>query len=206
MKKLMLVLALCIGLKSYAQSFEVGVKGGVNYSQSVVLDVVGADGVDMDDIENEKGMGLVFGGYVRGTFGKFIFQPELLFSEDQSSVVLADANPENFDLGDILSINIDKIDVPLLVGYKAFNRIRLMAGPVVSNIRSSSSDPLFSFSDLSIGYQAGIGFDIERLVFDARYEGNLSKFENYIETDNGIIQVDSRTNIFQFTVGYKLFK
>lgn len=206
MKKLFAIILFSGSIAVFAQSFEVGVKGGVNYSQSVILDVVGTDGVDMDDIENERGVGLVFGGYARGTFGKFIIQPELLFSEDQSSVTLADASADDFDLGDVLSINIDKIDVPLLVGYKAFNRIRIMGGPVVSNIRSSSSDPIFSFSDLSLGYQAGIGFDIERLVFDARYEGNLSRFENFIETDNGLIQVDSRTNIFQFTVGYKLFK
>ncbi|MBK8342050.1 MAG: hypothetical protein IPL12_01250 [Bacteroidetes bacterium] len=58
---------------------------------------------------------------------------------------------------------------------------------------------------MTLGYQAGFGFDVNKLTFDARYEGNLSKFKEYIETDNGVITVDARKNIFQFTVGYKLF-
>lgn len=206
MKKGLIVIICFVVFKINAQSFEVGVKAGVNYSQSVILDVVGVGGVDMNDLENESGVGLVFGGFARATFGKFIFQPEILFSEDQSSIVLADANPSNFDIGDVLSMNIDKLDVPLLIGYKAFKTVRLMGGPVVSHIKTTSTDPLFSFTDLSVGYQVGFGFGIERLDFDARYEGNLSKFENYIETDNGLVQVDSRKNIFQFTVAYKLFK
>ena len=41
----------------------------------------------------------------------------------------------------------------------------------------------------------GLGFDINRLTFDARYEGNLSKFTDYIETDNGLIEVDSRKTV-----------
>ena len=45
---------------------------------------MGSDGVDMGDLEDERGMAVVFGGFARATFGKFVFQPEILFSENQS--------------------------------------------------------------------------------------------------------------------------
>ena len=38
----------------------------------------------MGDLEDERGMAVVFGGFARATFGKFVFQPEILFSENQS--------------------------------------------------------------------------------------------------------------------------
>ncbi len=189
----------------HAQSFDLGIKGGVNYSQATILNVVGFDGVSMDDVENQAGMGIVFGGFARYTVGKLVLQPELLFSEDEALVTLADASVENQDLGDLLSMKVDKVDLPLLVGYNMFNKIRLMAGPVFSNIKAQDSDPLFDLSNVSAGYQLGFGFDVDKLTFDARYEGNLSKFKEYIETDAGIIEVDSRRNIFQFTIGYKFF-
>lgn len=188
-----------------AQSFDLGVKGGVNYSQATILNVISIDGVDMNDVESQPGMALVLGGFIRYTTGKIIFEPELLFSETQSLVTLNDASMENTDLGDLLSMKVDKVDMPLLVGYNFLNRIRIMGGPVLSNIKSSDADPLFDLSNITVGYQTGFGFDIEKLAFDVRYEGNLSRFKDYIETDNGTVQVDTRKNIFQFTIGYKLF-
>ena len=188
-----------------AQSFDLGIKGGVNYSQATILNVIGMDGVDMNDVESQSGVGLVFGGFMRITTGKLILEPELLFSENESLVTLADANIQNADIGDLLSMKVDKVDMPLLVGYNFLNKIRLMAGPVLSNIKATDSDPLFDLGNITIGYQLGFGFDADKLAFDARYEGNLSKFKDYIETDNGTVQVDTRRNLFQFTIGYKLF-
>ncbi len=204
-RKAVIILFSIIPLIGSAQSFDLGVKGGVNYSQATILNVIGIDGVDMNDVESQPGVGLVLGGFMRYTSGKIIFEPELLFSENQSLITLEDANMENTDLGDLLSMKVDKVDMPLLVGYNFLNKIRFMAGPVLSNIKAADSDPLFDLGNITVGYQLGFGFDADKLAFDARYEGNLSKFKEYIETDNGTVQVDSRRNLFQFTIGYKLF-
>lgn len=205
MRRVLFIVLLLSAGKIYAQQFEIGLKGGVNYAQSVIVNVVGTGGIDMQDVNSEKGMGLVFGGYARGTFGKWILEPSLLFSEDQQLVTLADANVQNMDLADFLSINVDKVDIPVLLGYKAFSTFRLMGGPVFSHVQSSSTDPLFQFSNMTMGYQAGVGFNISKMSFAAMYEGNLSKFKDYLDTDNGVIEVDSRKSLFQFTVAYKLF-
>jgi hypothetical protein len=205
MRKILMLLIVFGAGKVFAQDYALGIKAGVNYSQSVILDVVSTDGVDMDDLETQKGSALVFGAFATATYGKFMIQPEILFSENQSLVSLDDVNIEDLDLSDFLSINVDKVDVPIIFGYKAFNTIRLTGGPVFSHVSVETGDPLFSFSDMTLGYQAGIGFDIKKLTFDARYEGNLSKFEEYIETESGTISVDTRKSLFQFTMGYKLF-
>ncbi len=205
MKRIVLLLFVLSAYKMYAQNFELGVKGGVNYAQSVILQVVSTNGINVNEVQNEKGMGLVFGGFARASFGKIIFQPEILFSEDQQLVTLADADVQNMDLGDFLTLNVDKMDIPLIIGYRAFNTIRLMGGPVFSHVQVDANDPLFQFDNLTMGYQAGIGFDIGKISADARYEGNLSKFKDQFDTENGAIEVDSRKSLFQFTLGYSLF-
>jgi len=205
MKNYIVIILALAAFNVNAQSYALGVKGGVNYSESVLLNVVSGDGVDMGDLEAQKGTALVFGVFARAGAGKWMIQPELLFSENKALVTLEDANADGMTLGDFLSINVDKVDIPVIIGYKAFNLFHLTAGPVFSYVDYQQGDPLFSISNMTLGYQAGFGFDVNKLTFDARYEGNLSKFKEYIETDNGVITVDARKNIFQFTVGYKLF-
>lgn len=205
MKRLWIMTACFSATTVFAQDFDMGIKGGVNYAQSVILDVVGTSGIDVDDLESERGSALVYGGFMRFSGEKWIFQPEILFSENQSLVSLDDVDVENMELEDLFTLSVDKVDVPLIIGYQAFSTVRLMGGPVFTHVRSSGEDPLFSLQDMTLGYQAGIGFDVQKLSFDARYEGNLSKVKEYVESDNGLIEVDTRKSLFQFTVGYKLF-
>lgn len=205
MKRIIIILICSFAIHAKAQDFDLGVKGGVNYAQSVILDVVGTSGIDVDDLESERGSALVFGGFMRATFGKWVIQPEILLSENKSLVTLADADVQNMDLADFFTLSVDKVDVPILLGYQAFGTVRLMGGPVFTTIRTTDSDPMFSLADMTLGYQAGIGFDVQKLSFDARYESNLSKFKEYVETDGGLVTVDTRKSLFQFTVGYKLF-
>ncbi len=200
MRKSIVIAAVIFSTVVSAQKYELGVKAGVNYSQNIITDLITTEDIDIDDIEAEPGIGIVFGAFARVSYNKWFIQPELLFSQEQSFVKLNDIAIE-----DVITSDISKIDVPVLIGYKAFNVVRLMAGPVISNIQESNSEPLFSIDNLALGYQVGAGFDISRLTFDARYEGNLSKLEQYIATDNGFVQFDSRRNIIQFTIGYKLF-
>jgi len=56
---------------------------------------------------------------------------------------------------------------------------------------------------MTIGYQAGVGFDLfKRLTFDLRYEGNLKKYQNQIENLAGTkFNMDDRSNAFVFSLG-----
>ena len=199
-----MILALSV-YQVHAQEFDLGIKGGVNYANAVILDVVSADGIALDELKTERGKSIVFGGFARATMGKFVIQPELLFSENQSLVKFEGVDASDDSFGDLLSIHVDKMDIPLIFSYKAFNAIRLSAGPVFSHLNVEAEDKLFQFNDMTVGYQAGIGFDISKLTFDARYESNLDGYQEFLSTEAGSITVDTRRSIFQFTIGYKLF-
>lgn len=201
MKKLFFIAIIVISTSAVkAQDFDLGGKIGLNYSQSIVTNVITSGDLSTDDIEDQTGAGIVFGAFARASFTKFFIQPEMLFSDSKTYIKLNDISVD-----DVYTAKISKVDVPVLAGFKVLKTIRIMAGPVFSSIKDSDADALFDMHDITMGYQAGIGFDIKKLTFDARYEGSLSKLSNYIATDNGTVQFDSRKNIFQFTVGYKLF-
>lgn len=189
---------LFVFVKTYAQDFDLGGKAGINYSASVISNISGITNVD--SISSQPGTGIVFGGFARFTSGKISVQPELLFSQDKSSVKLNDIGVD-----DLQNISVNKVDVPIIFGYKAFQTLRLEAGPVFSSTRATSSEALFDFRNASIRYQAGVGFDLNRLTFDARYEGGTGKKQNAISNGTTTVEFNARKNIFQFTVGYKLF-
>lgn len=205
MKRILIIIFALSVYEVHAQEFDLGIKGGVNYADAVILDVVSADGITLDELQTERGKSIVFGGFARATMGKFVIQPEILFSENQSLVKFEGIDAGDDSFGDLLSIQVDKLDIPLIFSYKAFNAIRLSAGPVFSHLNVEEEDKLFQFNDMTVGYQAGIGFDISKLTFDARYESNLDGYQEFLSTEAGNITVDTRRSIFQFTIGYKLF-
>lgn len=75
MKNYIVIILALAAFNVNAQSYALGVKGGVNYSESVLLNVVSGDGVDMGDLEAQKGTALVFGVFARAGAGKWMIQP-----------------------------------------------------------------------------------------------------------------------------------
>ncbi len=60
------------------------------------------------------------------------------------------------------------------------------------------------YANMTIGYQAGLGFDLfKKLTVDLRYEGSLKKYQNQIENVTGTtFNLDDRPNAFHLSVGY----
>lgn len=184
--------------KSYAQDFDLGGKAGINYSASVIYNISGITNVD--SISSQPGTGILFGVFARFTSGKISFQPELLFSQDKSSVTLND-----IDVDDLQNISVNTVEIPIIFGYKALRTFRLEAGPVFNSVRATGNDALIDFNTMHVGYQAGVGFDLNRLTFDARYEGGSANKQAAISNGTNTVQYNTRKNVFQFTVGFKLF-
>lgn len=211
MKKAMLLLIAATSILSLsAQTFTMGPKVGINYSKLVFDETFQEDGVDFDYITRDAEVGLAAGGFVRLRLGKLILQPEVMFSQDKSKVRLSSIG---FD--DLQDLKINKIDVPMLVGFEIGEVFRIQGGPVASfvldaNQRSSVGNTWNDFTqnyDRSTwGYQAGIGFDVWRIVFDLRYEGSLKKFGMQYEIGNQTFNFDHRKSALQATVGLKIFK
>jgi hypothetical protein len=62
-----------------------------------------------------------------------------------------------------------------------------------------------NYNDFVVGAQLGIGVEIWKLCFDARYDFSLNPIGNVAAVVNNSQNVDfsSRSSMLQFTVGYK---
>ena len=196
MKKLILSLALfVIALTGYSQGFSFGPKVGLSQTK---LDL------KSDQFKNgESKFGYHVGVFARVGLGPLYLQPEVLFTQTQGQF--------SFDegVGGIKEYEADfnRVDIPVMVGFKMFNILRLQAGPIASiNVNSEIKDANntvqdVDYKDATIGYQAGLGVDIGNLIIDAKYESSLDKFSGRV----GNFQTDQRMNQFILSVGFKLF-
>jgi opacity protein-like surface antigen len=95
-----------------------------------------------------------------------------------------------------------------MLGFK-LGPLRLNAGPAGSLLINTPKDLISNpdyknnYNRMTIGYQAGVGFDLFKLLtFDLRYEGSLKKYQNQIENLTGTkVNLDDRPNAFLFSVG-----
>ena len=151
-------------------------------------------------------------GYHIGLFGRFggagfFVQPELLFTQTKGEFAFVPGGvsggtpPENY------KAEFNRLDIPVLAGFRVFKVIRLMAGPVASiNINSKLEESIdtvgeANFSNATLGYQAGVGVDIGNLSIEGKYEGGLSKVTQNI----GQFETDNRINQWILSVGFRLF-
>ncbi|WP_082338154.1 outer membrane beta-barrel protein [Roseivirga seohaensis] len=150
--------------------------------------------------EGDGEFGYQFGAFLRvkvPVVGIYV-QPELLFSN--SSATLNNGT-------DDVDFSFNRIDVPVMVGGK-IGPLRINAGPAFRFLTSAESDLAGvttdvknNYKDSTVGYQAGLGIDLLKFVFDLKYEGSLDSFA---EEGQGF-NVDQRMNQWVFAVGFKLF-
>src|SRR5690606_16568211 len=129
-------------------------------------------------------------------------QPEVLytntggeFKEDQGSTSVT------------YEATFNRMDVPIMFGFKLANFFRIQAGPVasflldkdVSNNVNSGKMPDYKKSTLA--YQAGIGLDVGNMILDLKYEGPFSKNSKSIAG----FDTDQRQNQLILSLGIRLF-
>jgi len=123
-------------------------------------------------------MGIHFGLMTRLQIHKLLLQPEFVFNSNVINYHIDDL--VNTSASTIAKEKYQYLDIPLMLGYKS-DFVRFMAGPVGHIFISNKSDLVKiadftqTFKSLTIGYQAGLGFDIGNFLIDLRYEGNLTK-------------------------------
>lgn len=204
MKKIFLTASLvlsglALACPSFAQSpVTLGPKIGVNVTNFLS---------DDHRLTENAVLGYVGGLFVRVNLGKAYIQPEGYFTSKGSNLAFR-PDPNDPHSGEANGkVRLTSLDVPLLLGVKlidakAFN-LRLMGGPVASFVLKENRNDLslfesqsYTYNRSNIGFQAGLGFDIGNVTFDARYEGGLNHINKTF---------NQRTSLFQFSVGFKLF-
>lgn len=196
MKKLILSFALlAFSLTGYSQGFSLGPKVGLSQTQ---LDL------KSDDFKNgDAKFGYHVGIFARIGLGPLYLQPEVLYTQTQGQF--------SFDEGvgaiEEYEADFNRVDIPVMLGFKMFNFLRIQAGPIASiNVNSELKNAgntvqNVDFKDATIGYQAGLGLDIGNLIIDAKYESSLDE----ISGNMGNFSTDQRMNQWILSVGFRLF-
>lgn len=197
MKKLLFTLVfLGFAISAFPQSFGIGPKVGISQTK-----------LDLSKENFESGDAKF--GYHVGVFGRldlagFFVQPEILFTQTKGTFSFNDMSSEQN--GDYES-NFNRLDIPVMVGFKLFNLLRLQAGPIASidmNSELKEAGEVIKNTDFkksTIGYQAGLGVDIGNLVIDAKYESSLNKMTGNV----GDFNTDQRINQWILSMGFRIF-
>ncbi|MDR2281948.1 MAG: PorT family protein [Sphingobacterium sp.] len=194
MKKILPALLLFLGGATIAQaqvlpSFEIGLKGALNYSK-LKNDTY---------FDSDSKAGYQAGLYSRiGVLG-FHVQPEIYITGKNVKI-----NKDNVD-----DLKFTSVDIPVLLG-KRFGLgpigARIQTGPVFSFITNDNGDSkikeALNFSEYkksSTSWAFGAGVDVSSLRVDLRYELGL----NDMAKGSGEAQ---KINMWSIGLGYRLFK
>ncbi|MCH7411288.1 PorT family protein [Belliella sp. DSM 111904] len=194
MKKIfLLVVCMMCSFAIYAQDFSIGPKFGV--SQANIK--VNGDGYQSGDDR----LGYHVGAFIRMGGASIFIQPEFLYT-NTGGVIIDEANNATVET------NFNRLDIPLMMGFKLARFFRVQAGPIASIIldQSFNDNPIaatqsIEYRNSTIGYQAGIGLDIGNLILDAKYESSLHKIAGSVAG----FQTDQRQTQLILSAGFRLF-
>jgi len=199
MKKLIFsIVFLTLGwATSQAQTFNLGVKAGVNLAK-----------INADFASEENRLGYQIGAWARIGGASFYVQPEA-YVGSKGNKFISFTNDSNNEIAAEGKVKFTTLDIPVLLGTKfgAKNlNFRVMAGPVLSLVLDDSSTfnsaydqatDFHNYKNQTFGVQAGAGVDVGNISVDLRYEAglsNISKSEKYKQTPN----------LFQLSLGFKI--
>ena len=205
-KCIFLVLALITGTMSYAQSVNVGPKVGFSSSK---LTMEEADLIR----SGASTIGFHAGAFIRISFVGLYLQPEVLFTSSGGRIEVRDEVEDTFE--EIQELNYNKIDVPIMIGAKLGDVLRINGGPVFSyifkedarseGVVATTQEVSTNYENATVGYQLGIGLDIGKIVIDARYEDNLSKLGDSVKFGSKTFDTDYRNSQYTVSLGFMLF-
>jgi hypothetical protein len=201
MKKALIVLLLFSSTVYCQKNTKVGIKGGGNLSQ-----------VDIDQSINNivyqtKGgsFGFHAGTFLRIANDWIFIQPEVLFSSTGGKISV-----DSLDIKSVVELTYNKVDVPINLGFRFGDRLRVYGGIVGSLLLQADAkdgvtdayyDVKENYALATYGYNVGVGIDLnKRLGFDIAYEDNLSSFG--LEIDG--FSTDYRSNQLKFSLSIAL--
>ena len=198
MRRIPIIALFLIQICSYssllAQEFSIGPKVGISQGNITVNGTSFSSG-------NEK-MGYHAGLFARLGGNHIFIQPEILYTNSGGEFISTQGNHTVS-----YTAKFDKVDVPIMAGFKIAEFFRLQAGPTIafildSDLSSNASLPVKpDYNKATIAYQAGIGLDIANFILDLKYEGPLGKIaKSYVG-----LPTDQRQNQIIFSLGIRLF-
>ncbi|MBD8489841.1 PorT family protein [Echinicola sp. CAU 1574] len=196
MKKICLVIIAILGISAslQAQDFSIGPKLGI--SQGNIK--VNGDGYE----SGSDKFGYHVGAFVRMGGNSLYLQPEVLYVNTGGEIKETQGMEEK-----TYEASFNRLDVPVMLGFKLGDIFRIQGGPVASFLLNSEFEDELNgatvpdYKSSTIGYQAGIGVDIANMIIDLKYEGSLSKQAESIAG----LETDQRQNQLILSLGLRLF-
>lgn len=189
------LLSLC-GAAAFGQaSVSIGIKGGLNFANVDASSIAAA--------YNSR-TGYHAGAYVRFKFTKVAIQPELIYSQQGTTVKISTSS---FDS------NFSYMNIPVILKLYLVGGLNLQVGPQFGFLTSATGPVYDSFgnvssgdiknqlkgSDISVGL--GAGWDLPLgLSIDARYNHGISDINNSASASA------VKNQVFQVSAGFRLFK
>jgi hypothetical protein len=190
MKKLLIAALLLTGFTGFSQTFQIGIKGGVNVSNF--------NGANFDNYDTKSLVGFHVGGLLNFQFGDHLsLQPEVLFST-QGAKIESSTDKSN--------IKVSYINVPVMLKYRFTGGFYVEAGPQIGFKVSENTDdqPIDDFAkstDFSVA--GGLGFHSSSgLGIGARYTAGVSKVGDF---DASAFDPDFKNGVIQVSLFYTLF-
>ena len=201
-RPLILLAVLLVSTTTYAQFFTIGPKVGFSSSK---LSVERANRIR----SGQSTVGFHIGAFSRVSVLGLYVQPEVLFTQAGGQIEIQDELNDNFN--QVQDLTYNKLDIPVLFGFRVGSVFRVNAGPAFSLIlgqdartEGTSEEVRNRYEDSTVGYQVGGGLDIGKLVLDVRYEGNLSRLGDTVQLGGRTFDTDYRNNQFSVSLGFKL--
>ena len=187
-----LSVALLVSQLMMAQ-FHIGVKAGANITK-----------VDGQSFKQQFEYGYHVGGFAEIKLSdKFSFNPEVLFSQNSSTL---DSNYksiyENVIASDQSKVKLNYLTIPLLLDYKFLGPVHLQAGPQFGILMSQDKNFLQNGEDAFKGGDFSMAFGAQVKVAQFRFTGRyLIGLNNINDIDN---QDKWRNQVIQLSVGIAL--
>lgn len=187
----LIVVLLCSFSFNFAQTLDIGVRGGINNNNIGDFQAFGS-GYSNENFEADSEIGTQFGIFFSVNYEKLFIRPEINYVSLKNSYPFPTSAAK---------WTAQQIDVPILFGYKIYKPVYIFAGPVFNFIsdmtlegwQDTSYADAFTYKTSSTSISAGILLDFGIVGVDFRYQYGLTTVEEQ--------RLDMKNNIHGVNLG-----
>lgn len=184
----------------YSQEYSVGIKAGASYSFNDNGSEVIRNGVQYSA---ESNLGYQGGAFLEINFGRWLVRPEVFLNKARGE----------FEFAESTSVySLEKLSVPLLLGYNIYGPLDIYAGPAyqfILNKEMENTSTLLSDDHSNFATQVGFKVSLNRFEIDLRYDFTFPSEDfqriNFNGDPNQSYFDEGRLNQLMFSLNYKLF-
>jgi hypothetical protein len=208
MKKIIITLFFAsVSLFSFSQTqFAIGIKAGPNFAN------IDTDASAGEIYETRTGWHA--GAFLQIRGEKVGFQPEVIFSQQGQKFQYSSTDPS-------LERNFSYVNIPLVVKLYTVAGLNLQVGPQFGFLTSAEQEDFSTpggdaiteedikndMKKMDFSLALGVGWDLPfGLTIDGRYNWGLSDNDDGVITNSGVSVGQIKNQVWQISVGYKLFK